>query len=67
MYYALCTIRYKVTKKIPQPQPKSQKSSFAGTALSFKISHTIPKYPYFIGDILPMYSRKVSVPATMAR
>jgi hypothetical protein len=27
------------------------------TALSFKISHTIPKYPYFIGDIPPIYPR----------
>jgi hypothetical protein len=28
------------------------------TALSFKISHTIPKYPYFIGDIPPICPRK---------
>jgi hypothetical protein len=28
------------------------------TALSFKISRTIPKYPYFIGDIPPICPRK---------
>jgi hypothetical protein len=28
------------------------------TALSFKISHTIPKYPYFIGDIPPILPRQ---------
>jgi hypothetical protein len=29
------------------------------TALSFKIAYEIPKYSYFIGDIPPLYPRKI--------
>jgi hypothetical protein len=44
----------KVNAKYSVVQGKNLFSEVQNTALSFKISHTIPKYPYFIGDIPPI-------------
>jgi hypothetical protein len=48
----------KLLKGVEKSYDKGVKLLDASTALSFKISHTIQKYPYFIGDIPPICPRK---------